>query len=214
MFTLVLIVSMLLQPAATQPADQGAAPIIDAVVQAAGGDVWPTVKRLRFTFNVEEDGKLAVSRRHDWDLRAGKDVVTDLVKKTDPVSVDLATKEPAGGFQQWTNDSYWLLMPLKLKDPGVKFGPVMQTRDHPASRASLVMSFEQVGLTPGDQYRLDIDLRQSRITHWVYMPNPDTRKGFTWDDYRDFNGLLLSTSHQADEGKRRVFFTDIQVERD
>jgi hypothetical protein len=212
--SLVLTLSMLLQAPSTQPAeDTAAAPVVDAVIKAAGGEVWPTVKRLQFTFNVEDAGKLVVSRRHDWDLRAGTDVVTDLVKKADPVTVDLSKKEPAAQFQQWTNDSYWLLMPLKLKDGGVKFSALTTTRDYPPSRASVTMSFDSVGLTPGDQYRLSIDLRQNRITHWVYMPNPQTQRGFTWDDYQDFNGVVLSTTHKEDDTNRRIFFTDVKVER-
>ena len=31
----------------------------------------------------------------------------------------------------------------------------------------------------------------------------------TWDDYKDFGGLKLATSHQF--GDKRIFFTDVQV---
>jgi hypothetical protein len=212
MLKTICLLTLLLQAPTTQP-QEGTPPEIEAVMKQAGIDVWPSVKRIEFTFNVEDDGKLIVSRKHAWDVKANTDEVTDLVKKTEPVKVDLGKKEPAAQFQQWTNDSYWLLMPLKLKDGGVKFGPVMSTRDFPPSRANVTMSFEGVGLTPGDQYDLSIDLRKNQIDHWVYRPNADKKTGFTWEDYKDFNGLILSTNHISDDKKRRIYFTDIKVEK-
>ena len=212
--TICLLSAFLLADPATQPAmDKGTEEVIDKVIKTAGSEVWPGVKKVEFTFNVEDDGKLVVSRSHKWDIVAKTDVVTDNVKKTDPVTVDLAKQEPAAGYQQWTNDSYWLLMPLKLKDGGVRFGPMMTTRDYPPSRANVTMSFAGVGLTPGDQYDLSINLRTNQIDHWVYRPNADTKKGFTWEDYKDFNGLVLATNHVSDDKKRRIYFTEIKVEK-
>ncbi len=217
MFPLICLLPLLLQAPATQPVDTGrptdAAAVVDGIMKAAGSEVWLSIKRIEFTFNVEQEGKLVVSRKHDWDIRANIDTVTDLLKKSEPVRVDLGQKEPSAGFQQWTNDSYWLLMPLKLRDGGAHVEMVGATRDMPPSRARLRLHFDNVGLTPGDQYILSVDLRNNRIDHWVYMPTPERKHGFTWEDYQDFNGLVLSTNHRADDGKRRIFFTDIRVER-
>lgn len=221
--TAVILASLLLQPT-TQPAAPPPAPGADAagvdvarqIVKAAGGDVWPTVTRIKFTFNVESDGELKTSVKHDWNVRTGVDTVT-VGDKTMTCNV-YENKERAGdelaAFKRWTNDAYWLLMPLKLLDGGVKFSPMMSTRDMPPSRGRMTMSFAGVGLTPGDQYDLSIDLRNHRIDHWTYRPNADTKAGFTWENYQDFNGLVLSTEHKSDDGKRRIYFTDIVVERE
>jgi hypothetical protein len=104
-------------------------------------------------------------------------------------------------------------MPLKLLDPGVKFSVPVTSRDMPVSRGRMTMSFDGVGLTPGDLYDLSVDMRQMRIDHWTYRPNEKTSAGFTWENYQDFNGLLLATERKADDGKRRIFFTDIVVDR-
>src|SRR5687767_4080474 len=57
--------------------DAAALKLADDVVKAAGGDAWPTVKRIRFSFDVfGADGKLASSAKHDWDVRAKTDTVT------------------------------------------------------------------------------------------------------------------------------------------
>lgn len=198
-------------PPMPEQSDPATVAIARKIVQASGGDVFPSVKRIKFTFNVEQEGNVVVSRSHDWDLRAGTNTVT-VGEQT--VTVDLAKREPAEAYAWWTNDSYWLLMPLKLLDEGVILGPAATTRDMPPSRANFTMGFGNVGLTPGDQYDLSVDLRSNRITNWVYRPNADRKLGFAWDDYQDFNGLVLSTSHPTDDGKRRIFFTGIEVIRD
>ncbi len=218
MFKTILLSALLLASPATQPAnspapiDPATEAVIDKVMKTAGSDVWASVKVIEFTFNVEDDGKQVVSRAHKWDIAANTDVVTDKIKNTAPVTVDLAKQEPAAGYQQWTNDSYWLLMPLKLKDGGVQFGPLAISRAVPPS-ANVTMSFAGVGLTPGDQYDLSINVLTNQIAHWVYRPNAEKKLGFTWEDYKDFNGLVLSTNHVSDDKKRRIYFTDIKVEK-
>ena len=203
----------------TRPAETGARKIASDVVQASGGAVWPAkVKTLTFTFNVVKGGKTAMSAKHVWDVPAGKDTVTwdgktvtvDVHKS--PSSFKDGSDEKAA-FARWTNDSYWLIMPLKLLDGGVQFGPVMTTKDMPPSRANMTMSFADVGMTPGDQYDLSINLRKHQIDHWVYRPNADTKAGFKWQGYQDFNGLTLATDHPSDDGKLNITFTDVSVER-
>lgn len=176
------------------------------------------MKRLKFTFNVADGGETKTTAAHDWDVAAGKDTVTwdgktvTVDVTADPASFKDGTDEKAA-FARWTNDSYWLIAPLKLLDAGASLTPAATTRDQPPSRAMMTMSFRNVGMTPGDQYDLAVDLRTDRLTHWTYCPTPQKSVGATWDDYQDFDGLTLSTSHQFDGGDTRLFFTDVSVER-
>lgn len=204
-----------------QPASQPSAPtdtaegraLAEKIVKAAGGDVWPKVSRIKFTFNVEDEGKLVASVKHDWNVRTGVDNITVNEKAITTNVYENKTREgdELQAFKRWTNDSYWLLMPLKLLDGGIQYGPVISTRDLPPSRGKMTISFAGVGLTPGDQYDLAVDLRENRVTHWTYRPNAEKSAGFTWENYQNFNGLVLSTEHKTDDGKRRIFFTDIEV---
>ena len=216
-----LLFTLILQPT-TQPSgppdpsgDSTGVELASKIVKAHGGDVWPTVTRLKFTFNVEAEGTLKASIKHDWNVKTGVDTVS-VGDKTFFTNV-FESKERSGdelqAFKRWTNDSYWLMMPLKLLDGGVKFGPLISTRDFPPSRGKMTMSFGSVGITPGDQYDLAIDLKQNRIDHFTYRPDDKNSSGFTWENYKDFNGLVLSTEHKNDDGKTRIFFTDISVER-
>lgn len=214
-----IALTLLLQPA-TQPAGpadsaDGRA-LAEKIVKSAGGDVWPKVNRLKFTFNVEDEGTIVASVKHDWDVRTGIDTVTigDKTISTNVYENKTREGDELQAFKRWTNDAYWLLMPLKLLDGGIQYGPVMNTRDMPPSRGRFTISFAGVGLTPGDQYDLSVDLRENRVTHWVYKPDAEKSIGFTWENYQDFNGLVLSTEHKTDDGKRRIFFTDIEVQTD
>jgi hypothetical protein len=190
---------------------------------ASGVDVWPSVTRLRFTFNVEDGDKVVLSAKHDWNLREGTDLVTVGDKTmTAYFPEKLATlrltedalKDHEQAWKRWTNDAYWLLMPMKLLDAGAKLSPVAMTRDMPASVGKMTLSFEGVGLTPGDQYDLTVDLKSNQITHWFYRPTPEKRAGFSWEKYQSFNGLTLATEHKADDGAHRIYFTDIEVLRE
>ncbi len=209
------------QPAATAPAEADlAANQLDGrelarrLFVASGGETLDTVERIKFTFNVEVDGQNRLAASHDWNLEAGTDRITVNGETTE---VDLNspgdTEAAKRAFARWTNDSYWLIAPLKFMDAGVDYGPVMATRDIPPSRARVTISFDGVGLTPGDQYDLAVNLRNDRLEHWTYRPNADTAVGFTWEDYQDFNGLTLATNHVSDDGKRRIYFTDVEVIR-
>jgi len=214
-----LVLSLLAVPlllAAT--GDDAAMKLADAVVKASGGDQWHKVKRLQFTFNVEQDGKVAMSAAHDWDVRGGIDRVR-WGDRDKPVAVRVAAMpgDDAGAdekeaFKRWTNDSYWLLAPLKLKDGGVVLAHKGTQEVEGQTYEVLHMSFGKVGMTPGDQYNLYVDPKAKHVRRWDYTPAGGAMTSGTWDGYKPFGPLTLSTEHQF--GPRRIFFTDVAVEAD
>ena len=154
------------------------------------------MKELHFTFIVEQDGKELSHAEHDWNVAAG----TDRVKwKGKDVTVNVAApaqdEESKAAHARWVNDSYWLLAPLKILDPGVKVSYEGMKDADGASWETLRLSFERVGLTPEDNYRFYIDPDTKLIQSWDYMPKPETVMHGTWDKYEDFGGLKLATEH-------------------
>ena len=119
------------------------------VWQAAGGPNWPEVKTIDFTFAVVKGGKTVARAQHHWDVAAQTDHVQ---WKDKDVTVNLAnpgTDENAkAAYARWTNDSYWLLMPLKLRDRGLHVTSKGMKEMDGAKRAVLRLSFDKVGLTP------------------------------------------------------------------
>jgi hypothetical protein len=180
------------------------------VWKASGGENWSNVKELRFTFIVEQEGKELARAEHHWNREAG----TDRVKwKGKDVTVNLVSpaqdEDGKAAYARWVNDSYWLLAPLKVLDPGVKLSTDGVKEVNGAQYQTLRLTFEGVGLTPGDQYLLYIDPQTKLVRAWDYIPTPDKVVHGTWDKYETFGGLQLSTAH--DFGGRVIRFADVSV---
>lgn len=205
----VLLVAAISHAQTTQRADPDA--LAMEVMKAHGIDAWPAITRLRFTFNVEADGKQVMSAVHDWDLQAGTDTVTWNGKT---VTVNIASpgdsEDEKAAFARWTNDAYWLLVPLKLMDGGVRRTYEGEQVVDGRTCQVLQLSFDGVGLTPGDRYNLYINPETKLIEAWDYMPNPERKTHFTREAFQNVGGLTLSTDHRS--GNRRIYFTDLQAE--
>jgi hypothetical protein len=211
--TILLSLATTAAAAAPPPSgDDAAMKLARAVMKASGGDQWAKVQRIRFTFNVlDKAGKPAMAATHDWDVRGGTDTVTWNGKT---VTIKLGEKNEEGdakaAYQRWVNDTYWLLMPLKLLDGGVKLAHGGTREVDGQTYEVLDMSFEGVGLTPGDRYTLYIDPKEHLVRRWDYMPSAEKKTSGTWDGYEQFGPLKLATKHQF--GERQINMTDVKVE--
>jgi hypothetical protein len=174
-----------------------------AVWKASGGENWPNVRAIDFTFAVEKGGQTVLSAEHHWDMAAQ----TDHVKwKDKDVTVNLlspaADENAKAAYGRWVNDSYWLLAPVKLKDHGVHLTSAGNKQIDGAEREVLHLSFGTIGLTPNDQYNLYIDPATKLVTSWDYMPKSGESMHSTWADYEESGGLKLATDHKMDGGVR------------
>ena len=180
------------------------------VWKASGGENWSNVKRIRFAFVVEENGKELARAEHDWDVAAGTDEVQWKGKQ---VKVNLAApgadEDSKAAYARWVNDSYWLLAPLKILDPGVTVKSEGTKEVGGVRCETLQLSFAQIGLTPGDKYNLYIDPQTKLVRAWDYMPDAEKTMHGTWDKYENFGGLHLSTEHNF--GGKMIKLTNIEV---
>jgi hypothetical protein len=195
-------------------ADQPAAndsDLAQQVMKASGADTWSKVKRIKFTFHVESDGQTKLDAKHDWDVKASTDTVT-WGGKTVKINLNDANNEgdAKAAFQRWTNDTYWLLAPIKIKDKGCNCKDDAEKEMNGQKYQVLHLNFDKVGLTPGDQYNLYIDPKTHLVRYFDYMPTPDKKITATWDGYKDFNGLMISTEHVM--GDNKILLNDISVE--
>lgn len=197
--------------------------LADQVVAYAGDPY--QVDRLAFTFVVEADGAEKVRRRHDWrpgrgELRVvsdGLDVAftgladgpglsgwvddpaahrTDWARVASGADPDVAAK----AWGAFINDSYWLLAPSKVKDPGVE----RTERD-----GVLELDFDGVGLTPGDHYELSV-ADDGRVTGWTYTLQSGREGAWSFEDDRQLGPLRLSL-RRVSEGAV-IWFDDVVVE--
>lgn len=109
----------------------------------------------------------------------------------------------------WINDSYWLVMPFKLKDSGVTLSYVGEDSTQAGARADVVrMTFDNVGVTPDNAYNVWVNIDSKLVEQWAYYRDADQEEPnfvLPWTDYKNYDGLLLS----GERGDRDI--TDIKV---
>ncbi|GAB4241062.1 MAG: hypothetical protein Tsb0034_17880 [Ekhidna sp.] len=100
------------------------------------------------------------------------------------------------GYEWWVNDAYWLVMPYKLKDSGVTLKYLREDTTQLGARADVVgMTFENVGVTPQNQYEVWIDMHSKLVTQWAFYPDSSaTEPRFItpWAGYEKYGDILLS----------------------
>lgn len=105
----------------------------------------------------------------------------------------------------WINDSYWLVMPFKMLDEGVKLkylGPDA-TLDSTKMTEVVEMTFDNVGETPQNKYHVHFDTATHLVAQWEYFSkNTDNEPRISnlWKGYQSHDGLLLS----GDRGQRKL----------
>ncbi|MBX2876272.1 MAG: hypothetical protein KTR30_29400 [Saprospiraceae bacterium] len=108
------------------------------------------------------------------------------------------------GNRIWINDSYWLVMPFKLKDSGVTLNYVGQDTTLEGKTAEvLALTFEEVGVTPQNKYLIYVDPATELVCQWDFYSNADDeapRFAMPWKSYQKHGDLQLS----GDRGKPQL----------
>lgn len=107
----------------------------------------------------------------------------------------------------WINDSYWLVMPWKLQDPGVKLQYV-KTEQLPDGNTAdvLQMTFSAVGVTPDNKYYVYVDKKEHLVKQWSYFKSfndPEPKFTLAWDNYQKSGNILLSFDRSKGAGGPR-----------
>ena len=191
-------------------AAQSKADVVKSIWEYAGGKKkWEQSRFLTFEFAPQRDGKTVTSRTHLWDRYTGDyrfESLTPENKKLlvlfnvnnqkgksfldgKPVADSLNTINIKKANAAFINDSYWLLMPLKLEDPGVNLEVKKAEEVGGEKYTVLHLDFDKVGLTPGDQYWLYVDPENGKIVRWKFLLQGQKEYGiFDWSNYKDLGG--------------------------
>ncbi|UII28428.1 hypothetical protein LVD15_08355 [Fulvivirga maritima] len=106
----------------------------------------------------------------------------------------------------WINDSYWLVMPFKLKDSGVTLkykGEEKLPSGQPAY--VITLTFDQVGDTPNNKYEIYIDQSDHLVKQWAYFKEASQDSAsavWPFDNYEEHNGVLFSSDRSDGKGPR------------
>jgi len=104
------------------------------------------------------------------------------------------------GERLWVNDSYWFLMPYKLRDPGVTLLHAGDTTLAEVTYDRLALSFTNVGMTPGDHYWVWVNRANQRVERWEMVLEGDSPppESYSWEGWEEHGGLWFATSHRRD----------------
>jgi len=102
-----------------------------------------------------------------------------------PSRMDAAAAKPLldEAYESWINDTYWLLMPYKMKDPGVHLRYAGEETREGEEYDLVELTFEDVGLTPRDRYWAHVNRRTHLMDRWSYIlqDDPPGSQPTVWD---------------------------------
>ncbi|MCB0689252.1 MAG: hypothetical protein KDC53_22090 [Saprospiraceae bacterium] len=199
--------------------DPQAIQIADQVMEAMGGrKAWDDTNVIGWNFNgrryliwdkssgdvridVPQDSTVYLINIHD---HTGK-VYRKGQEQTDPDSVRLYTKK---GEAIWINDSYWLVMPFKLKDSGVTLKYMEEDTTQTGVKSDVLqLTFKNVGNTPDNMYKVWVDQADHLVKQWAYYASFDQEKPpaiWPWDHYQTYGEIKLSSDRSDGRGPKLV----------
>jgi hypothetical protein len=190
--------------------DSKAVDLADRVLKALGGSgAWEGTRYVQFDFVVEQDGEEQSRRSHLWDRYESRFI--DLESRQgrafhsgDRLEADQAEPFLTEAYEAWINDTYWLLMPYKMKDPGVRLTYAGEATEGGSTFDRVLLSFDGVGLTPGDRYWAYINRESGLMERWSYILEDDPPDGpataWEWRGWQR-RGRLLFSSEKTWVGK-------------
>lgn len=197
--------------------------IADEVIEASGGQAaWDSTNYLAWDFFGRR--RLIWDKLHQraritaLDSLQSYDIIVDLTTKKGLVKLngepqshpDSLVKYLDRGYKMWVNDSYWLVMPFKLKDPGVKLHYLGEDSTQANIFSDVIdLTFDSVGVTPQNRYAVWVGKKTRLVVQWAYFANAkDTVPAIInpWHQYLKYGGLFLA----SDRGTRGEL-TNIKV---
>lgn len=223
---LIAVVSLAPQAALAQ------APTVDSVVdhltQALGGrQAWDNTHYIRFNF--------LGRRTHWWDKWTGRHRLEGDTKEKQHYVVleNVNTKEGSAwldgkklegekaqemvknAYGAWVNDTYWLIEPYKLRDPGVNLSYAGEEKLDGKTYDKLAVSFGTVGLTPGDRYWVYVNRDTGLMDRWEYILQDQPKEGpptaWKWEGWQKYGNIMLAPHRVQVGGDRKLELTDIAV---
>jgi hypothetical protein len=215
--------------------DPRAVAIADQVMAALGGkQQWDSLHGLRWSFGSMLGDSVRSSRRHAWDKMTGQHRVDGVNRQGQSYTLIHTLGDTTSGMAWvngnriegdslkkliqranalWINDTYWMLMPYKLRDPGVTLQFAGDTTMSGRTYDKLALSFNHVGLTPGDHYWVYVNRADHRVERWEMVLEGDQPPpvAYTWEGWEQHDGLWFPTAHMRDS--TNVFTSKIETVR-
>jgi len=220
--------------ASEKTSDPKAEALAHRVMEALGGaEAWNKIRYLRFDFAVDRGGKTIVRRSHTWDKWTGRYRLEATTREGEPyvVLMDIDTREGRAwlkgeelggdevgkyleqGYGVWVNDTYWLLMPYKMRDPGVVLALDGVEKEGDEAWDKVRLSFDNVGLTPKDKYWAYVNRKTGLVDRWDYVLKGEDKAPttFTWGNWRKYGNVMLADDRRNPADGTRIHFPVLET---
>ena len=203
--------------------DPKAVELADSIMNAMGGRKnWDKTRYISWNFFGARD-LIWDKKDNKVRIESLKDSITylvDLDKLQGRVSVkgeeitepDSLSKMLSKGKSIWINDSYWLLMPFKLKDTGLTLKYIGEDTLLTGAKCNVLeLTFKEIGDTPQNKYRIFVDDNDNLVKQWSYYSNASQDSAnFTrpWDNYQKYGDILISADRSDGAGPKNVKVDD------
>ncbi len=210
--------------------DPAAVALADRVVGALGGEAaWTSTRFLCFECAEERNGREVMYRSHTWDKLTGRHRLEERGKTGDHLVVlmnvdtmvgaayingarlegDAETAELESAHRAWMRDSYWLLMPYKLKDPGINLTMAGETKTKDGVWDRLLVTFDNARLTPQYIYWVYVNRQTSLIDRTDILLTSQTSlrpTTYEWSGWTNVGSLLLASERRNPRNGGRFYF--------
>lgn len=213
--TLMIVLTSCKNESATRPTEETTErTVVEKIAQAHGLENFEEAKALQYTFNVRVNDSLRTSRAWTWEPESHR---VTLSTKDSTVTYNHQTEASEHEWvdQRFINDQYWLLFPFHLVWDEMDWQHELETTA-PISGENMqrvIVTYpSDAGYTPGDVYEVYFG-EDFVIREWVYRSGGSEENPFatTWEAYKDFGGIKISTMHKNKDGSFELFFDGIEV---
>jgi len=188
-------------PVATPSAEADA--LADSVMSSLGKEAFDTIPYLSWEF-------FRPGQKYFWDKKnnnaiiewADNKVIMDLDTQTAKSFISGVAQQGAAhdnlkqtAWSNWCNDSFWMIAPFKMKDPGT-VRSIVDVYDANEKGKGLLVQYKDGGVTPGDSYLWHIG-NDNKPRGWKMWTKILPVKGVAtpWEGWENHMGALLSTKH-------------------
>ena len=220
---------------AAETRDPAAVAVAARTLEAMGGPkAFAALRTLEFDFVVERDGKEVARYHHVWDRwdgryrlegvnREGKHVLSLFNVRNRDHGQSWLDGVALGGedlkkaldraYGRFINDTYWLLMPAKMQDPGVNLASEGEAVKDGKTYDVVRLTFaEGIGLTPQDTYWAYVSKESGLMERWEMVltgQEAKDRSAYLWTDWQAVGGVRLALTKTAAGGSTVIRFDHV-----
>jgi hypothetical protein len=199
--------------------DPAAVELADSIMSAMGGrSNWNKTRYISWSFSGrrnliwdKQSGRVRIESPEDhavYLINVNNGLGKVQVNGKEIIEKDSLQKLLLSARNIWINDSYWLIMPFKLKDTGVTLKYLGEDTLRTGGKCNVVdLMFSDKNSTSESKYRIYIDTDDNLVKEWSYFKKAEQDSATfrrPWDNYKKYGDILLSGDRSDGSGPRSV----------